>query len=131
MNHSTKRVPPDWRGRLPVPEIYFEASLGTLSRRREQDGCRIGACPFHAGGDRSLEVDVVGLRGRWRCGICGARGDLVAFVMKLDSVPFPIAVRTLLDFAKAHAPKPATPKQRRMVAGLRRNLGIDDRSHKS
>lgn len=55
-----------------------------------------GLCPFHP--DQSPSMIVTPGKNLFHCFSCGAGGDAIAFVMKLDSVDFPEAVRRLKEF---------------------------------
>lgn len=54
-------------------------------------------CPFHQEKTPSCKVD--GATGRWHCFGCGEGGDAFSFLMKLDNLSFPEAVRTLAERA--------------------------------
>mgnify|MGYP000937877906 FL=1 len=52
-----------------------------------------GLCPFH--GEKSPSFDVRPDRNTFKCFGCGEQGDAIAFIMKLDGLAFPDAVRAL------------------------------------
>lgn len=54
-----------------------------------------GLCPFHA--EKSPSFDVDPRRNTFKCFGCGEQGDAIAFIMKLDGLAFPDAVRALAD----------------------------------
>lgn len=92
---TTKRLPRDWRERLPDAASYYAAIVAKLGRPNAQ-GWAQGCCPFHDDGEASLSVQLVGERGGWRCfANCGA-GDLVSFHMRLRGLGFVDAVRDLV-----------------------------------
>jgi len=92
---SSARLPANWRDRLPDPAAYYADKVAKLGKRNG-DGWAQGRCPFHEDRDASLSVNLAGLRGCWKCFAgCGA-GDLVAFHMRLRSLPFAEAVRDLV-----------------------------------
>src|SRR5579884_3016672 len=51
----------------------------------------VGLCPFHA--EKTPSFTVSEERGFFHCFGCGAHGDVFAFVMRTESLPFPDAVR--------------------------------------
>jgi DNA primase len=80
-----------------------------------------GLCPFHKEKTGSFSVNAV--RGFYYCFGCHETGDVFTFVMKMDSLSFPEAVRAVA--AKAGIPLPKrefnSPEEAR-EAGLRRQL---------
>lgn len=54
-----------------------------------------GICPFHNDHDPSMTVFEKGGRQSFKCHACGAGGDVIEFVMKIESVEFPEAIRRL------------------------------------
>ncbi len=52
-----------------------------------------GVCPFHEDNDPSLTVDPS--KKLWHCFGCGAGGDVFNFLMKIENLSFPDAVREL------------------------------------
>lgn len=62
----------------------------------------VGLCPFHTEKTPSFNVDPV--RGFYHCFGCGAGGSVFNFVMQMEGVSFPEALRTLAD--KAGVPLP-------------------------
>ncbi len=53
----------------------------------------VGLCPFH--GEKTPSFHVHPDQGYFKCFGCGAAGDVIGFVQKLENVPFPEAVRML------------------------------------
>jgi DNA primase len=53
----------------------------------------VGLCPFH--GEKTPSFHVHPDRGFFKCFGCGAGGDAIAFVQRIENVPFTDAVRTL------------------------------------
>jgi hypothetical protein len=89
------RAPAKWRDRLPDPAGYYGARVVKLGKPNG-DGWAQGRCPFHDDHDASLSVNLVGVRGCWKCFAgCGA-GDMVAFQMRLSGSGFVEAVRELV-----------------------------------
>ncbi len=52
-----------------------------------------GPCPLHGGEGPNFSVDPT--RGIFKCFVCGEGGDVFSFLMKLQGVDFPTAVRAL------------------------------------
>lgn len=57
-----------------------------------------GCCPFHAEKTPSFKVDPV--TQLWHCFGCGAGGDVFGFVMRVENLDFPEAVRALAERAR-------------------------------
>jgi DNA primase len=53
----------------------------------------LGLCPFHAEKTPSFTVNPV--KGMFHCFGCGVGGDVVSFVMRMEGLPFPEALRVL------------------------------------
>ena len=53
----------------------------------------VGLCPFH--GEKTPSFHVHPDQGYFKCFGCGAAGDVIGFVQRLENVPFPEAVRML------------------------------------
>jgi len=63
----------------------------------------VGLCPFH--GEKSPSFTVVEDKGFFHCFGCGAHGDVIGFVMRVENLSFPEAVARLAD--EAGLPMPA------------------------
>lgn len=57
----------------------------------------VGLCPFHS--ERTPSFHVHPDRGFFKCFGCGAGGDVIAFLQKLENLPWPQAVRVLANKA--------------------------------
>ena len=68
------------------------AERGIELRRRGKG--LVGHCPFHSP-DNTPSFNVTPGKGLFKCFGCGAAGDVIGFVGRLDQVGFPEAVRTL------------------------------------
>ena len=67
----------------------------------------VGLCPFHP--ERSPSFSVSAGREWWHCKGCNAGGSAVDFVMKIERVSFPDAVRILAQRAGIDIGGPAEP----------------------
>lgn len=64
--------------------------------KRQGSGSRyVGLCPFHSEKTGSLKVHVE--RQYYKCFGCGAGGDLLAFVQRIESLSFPETLKLLMD----------------------------------
>ena len=89
---NTKRVPSNWRGRLPAPANWFAFNVPCMVIR---EGIGIAPCPLHADRERSFTVNLTGSKGTWHCTTCG-HGDMLGFVMRRYGMKFVDAVRFLV-----------------------------------
>jgi DNA primase len=84
-----------------------------------------GLCPFHKEKTGSFSVNAT--HGYYYCFGCHEKGDVFSFVMKMESLSFPEAVRAVATKAGIPLPKRefSSPEEARMhgeAAGLRRQL---------
>jgi DNA primase len=84
-----------------------------------------GLCPFHKEKTGSFSVNAT--HGYFYCFGCHEKGDIFTFVMKMDSLSFPEAVRAVATKAGIPLPKRefSSPEEARIygeAAGLRRQL---------
>src|SRR6202140_5998846 len=80
-----------------------------------------GLCPFHKEKTGSFSVNAT--HGYFYCFGCHEKGDVFSFVMKLENVSFPEAIRTVAAKCGIALPKREfnSPEEAR-EAGLRRQL---------
>ena len=80
-----------------------------------------GLCPFHKEKTGSFSVNAV--HGYFYCFGCHEKGDVFTFVMKMDVISFPEAVRAVATKAGIPLPKRefSSPEEAR-EAGIRRQL---------
>jgi DNA primase catalytic core len=64
-----------------------------LQLRSAGGGSLKGLCPFHE--EKTPSFNVTPARGLWYCFSCAEGGDVIAFVRKIDSLPFTEAVERL------------------------------------
>lgn len=91
-DHSTKRLPSNWRGRTMAPFDFYKSVLSDMVVK---GGTANACCRFHADRNRSLVVDLTGSKGVWTCSQCG-QGDMIGFAMRLYNEGFVAAVRRLV-----------------------------------
>jgi DNA primase len=109
----------DWsniRDRIDMG-IIATALLGPAPGRRGEKGRRRWwPCPFHQ--DRNPSFATEPGKPWWRCFGCGEHGDAANFVMRLQGVTFPEAVRWIAEHAGivAASGKPAPSKRSRPPA---------------
>ncbi|MEO9170457.1 MAG: CHC2 zinc finger domain-containing protein, partial [Candidatus Baltobacteraceae bacterium] len=84
-----------------IRELHSRIDIGTFIGQyvalKQRGNDLVGLCPFHAEKTPSLHVHPD--RSYFMCFGCGAAGDVIAFVQKLENVPFPDAVRILASKA--------------------------------
>ena len=78
--------------RVDIEDVVSCYVGGDLKRQ----GHRLWACcPFHNENTPSFCVDTI--KNTWHCfGSCGEGGNVISFVMKAESLPFPLAVKKIL-----------------------------------
>lgn len=86
--------------REDIDQVRATADIIELVRERgvelRQTGNRhVGLCPFHS--ERSGSFNVKPDSNTYYCFGCGEKGDVFAFVMAMDGLPFIDAVRTLAE----------------------------------
>lgn len=83
--------------REAIAEIHARLDIGRVIgeyvplKKRGND--LVGLCPFH--GEKTPSFHVHPDRGFFKCFGCGAGGDAIAFVQRIENVPFADAVRSL------------------------------------
>ena len=80
---------PALKARHPLGDVVEESGVRLRGRGR----VRQGVCPFHDEGEGSFTV--YGDSERFYCFGCGAAGDVLDFVQKLEGVGLPEAIRRL------------------------------------
>jgi len=95
--------------------------LGEYIKLRKAGANYSALCPFHK--EKSGSFYVYASEGRYYCFGCHQHGDVFNFVMKMDNVTFPEAVRTVATKMNIPLPKRefSSPEQAR-EAGVRRQL---------
>lgn len=84
-----------------IREIHTRIDIATFIgqyvslKKRGRD--LVGLCPFH--GEKTPSLHVHAEEGYFKCFGCGAGGDVIAFAMKLENLPFGDAARLLANKA--------------------------------
>lgn len=91
----------DLKRRHPV-----DAVVGRYVDLRRSGTALLGRCPFHRDGGRP-NLHVYAGTGTWICYRCGARGDAIGFVERIEGLDFIGAVRLLERAASLAPPRPA------------------------
>ena len=73
--------------------IDIATFIGQYVALKQRGRDLVGLCPFH--GEKTPSFHVHPDQGFFKCFGCGAAGDVIGFVQKLENVPFPEAVRML------------------------------------
>lgn len=73
--------------------IDIATFIGQYVALKQRGRDLVGLCPFH--GEKTPSFHVHPEQGYFKCFGCGAAGDVIGFVQKLENVPFPEAVRML------------------------------------
>jgi len=109
------------RERSPVADVVGER----VTLRPAGGGSLKGLCPFHD--EKTPSFNVNPSRQFWHCFGCGEGGDVIAFVMKTEALPFVEAVERLADRAGLQltyeqagpAPVRQTGQRQRLLAAHR------------
>jgi DNA primase len=86
--------------------------IGTYVQLSKRGNDLVGLCPFH--GEKTPSFHVHPDRGFFKCFGCGAGGDVITFVSRLENLSFPEAVRLLARRAgvEIEAESPAAARVR-------------------
>jgi DNA primase len=78
----------------------------------------LGLCPFHK--EKTPSFHVTPERGIFHCFGCGEHGNAITFVMKVEGLTFPEAVRRLAERAGLEVEETGTDRERREEASRRK-----------
>lgn len=78
----------------------------------------LGLCPFHK--EKTPSFHVTPERGMFHCFGCGEHGNAITFVMKVEGLTFPEAVRRLAERAGLEVEETGSERERREEAARRR-----------
>ena len=113
---------PDDFAQIVKSQVDIVRILGDYVKLRKAGATNhTGLCPFHQ--EKSPSFSVNSAKGFYYCFGCKATGDVFSFVMKLDAITFPEAVRAVA--LKAGIPLPRrdfNSPQEAAEAGLRKQL---------
>ncbi|MCC6526724.1 MAG: toprim domain-containing protein [Polyangiaceae bacterium] len=98
------------------------ALIGENTRLQKRGRSHVGLCPFHKEKTPSFHVNAE--RGFFHCFGCGVAGTAVDYLMKLEGLDFPEAVRSLAERCGVVVEENRTPVER--AAAERRRREIDD-----
>ena len=88
------------RARVPLADVVGHTVR--LTRRGRE---HVGLCPFHK--EKSPSFTVVEDKGFFHCFGCGAHGDVVGWLMRMENLAFPEAVERLAAQAGLDMPQPS------------------------
>ena len=86
--------------------------IGEYVRLKKSGQSFTGLCPFHSEKTPSFHVHPV--KQFYHCFGCGVSGDVFKFVMEMDKIPFPEAIRAVAEKCGIAVPRPRerTPEER-------------------
>jgi DNA primase len=87
--------------------------IGEYVRLKKSGQSFTGLCPFHQ--EKTPSFNVHPVRQIYHCFGCGVGGDVFKFVMEMDKIPFPEAIRTVAEKCGIAIPKPRerSPEERK------------------
>src|SRR5580658_9780971 len=86
--------------------------IGEYVRLKKSGQSFTGLCPFHQ--EKTPSFNVHPVRQIYHCFGCGVGGDVFKFVMEMDKIPFPEAIRTVAEKCGIAIPRPRerSPEER-------------------
>lgn len=87
-----------FKARLPIADV-----VGRFVRLTRRGHEHVGLCPFHK--EKSPSFTVAGDKGFFHCFGCGASGNAIDFVMRLEGLEFRDAVLRVADLTGIEAPQ--------------------------
>jgi DNA primase len=87
--------------------------IGEYVRLKKSGQSFTGLCPFHQ--EKTPSFNVHPVRQIYHCFGCGVGGDVFKFVMEMDKIPFPEAIRTVAEKCGIAIPRPRerSPEERK------------------
>ncbi len=86
-------MPGDWTQSVKTQADIVKIVGEHVRLRKAGAQSWVGLCPFHS--EKSGSFNVHAARQFFHCFGCGASGDVFTFVMRIDNLPFPEAVRAV------------------------------------
>lgn len=120
MAQITDQIINDVKDRARIQEIVAE-----YVNLKRSGANFLGLCPFH--GEKTPSFNVNPGRGIFHCFGCGVGGDVFAFVMKVEGLDFPEAVRFLAKrVGVIIEERPVSPGEKRRIDERERLLRINE-----
>ena len=91
--------------------VDIASFIGSYVPLHKRGNDLVGLCPFH--NEKTPSFHVHPDKGFFKCFGCGAGGDVITFISKLENVPFPDAVRMLAQRAGVEL-EPENPRAARL-----------------
>lgn len=97
---------------MPIPDQFIDELVarcdiadvvGQYVRLTPKGGSLWGCCPFH--NEKTPSFHVVPERQIYKCFGCGKGGGVISFIMEMESLPFPDAVRLLAQRCGMEVPE--------------------------
>lgn len=108
------------RERAPILEVISDY----MSLRKSGANYQ-GLCPFHS--EKTSSFNVNPARGIFHCFGCGAGGNVVTFVMRMEGISFPQAVKFLAKRVGVEIPeRPLTRDEKRKVDEREQSYGVNE-----
>ena len=114
-----RNIAEEIKAKLPVEEI-----VGSYVPLKKAGRIFKGLCPFH--NEKSPSFTVSPDRGIYKCFGCGEGGDIFEFIMKMEGVTFPEAMRLLADKANVILPEFKSDPKEQHGPGKTRLFSLND-----
>lgn len=89
--------------------------VGQFIPLRRQGRLFVGLCPWHEDTRPSFQVNPV--RQSFKCWVCDIGGDVISFLMKMEGVSFPEALKMLAERANIEVKPSLGPRDRAVLPG--------------
>jgi len=116
---DSRNIADEIKAKLPIEEVVSSyVPLKKMGRIFK------GLCPFH--NEKTPSFTVNPERGIYKCFGCGEGGDMFDFVMKIEGLTFPEALRLLADKANVQLPEYKSNPQEKQGPGKARLFSLND-----